>query len=281
MQRVGRIAELREVLAEARSGGARIGLVPTMGYLHEGHLTLVDAARAACDVVVLSIFVNPLQFGAGEDLERYPRDLERDAELAAARGVDLLFAPEADEMYPRGAAITRIAAPGIADRLCGAFRPGHFDGVLTVVAKLFNIVMPDTAVFGQKDLQQSVLIRRMVQDLDFPIRIEIAPIAREADGLAMSSRNAYLTPAERQAALALHRSLQAARQAFRTGASDPAEVTGTARAILTGASGVRVQYVEAVELQRLGTPDRLREGDAVAVAAFAGATRLIDNVLLD
>jgi pantoate--beta-alanine ligase len=277
---VGRIAEVRSTIAAARAGGARIGLVPTMGYLHEGHLCLVDAARAACDVVVLSIFVNPLQFGAGEDLERYPRDLDRDAELARSRGVHLLFAPGTDEVYPRGPNAVRVTAPGLSDRLCGAFRPGHFEGVLTVVVKLFGIVAPDVAVFGQKDLQQAVLIRRMVEDLDMPIRVEVAPVVREADGLAMSSRNIYLSPAQRQAARALSRSLSAAQEAFSGGTTDPTEVRAAARAILEGEPGVSVQYVEVVDTQTLDTPEGVRGGNAVAVAAFVGTTRLIDNHVL-
>jgi pantoate--beta-alanine ligase len=275
-----RIAPLRDALAELRAAGARIGFVPTMGSLHEGHLALCDVARATCDTVVMSIFVNPLQFGPGEDLDRYPRDLERDHELAAARAVDVLFAPGTAEMYPRGAPALRLVAPGMTERLCGAFRPGHFEGVLTVVAKLFNIIGPDVAVFGRKDLQQAALIRRMVADLDMPVRIEVAPIVREADGLAMSSRNVYLGPADRRAARSLSRSLYAAQAAFAAGERDPATLVAAAREILEAEPGVSVQYVELVDPETLDTPDRARAGDAVAVAAYAGATRLIDNHLL-
>lgn len=281
MKRVERIEALRAAVAVARAAGSRIGFVPTMGFLHEGHLALCDAARAECDVVIMSVFVNPLQFGPGEDLERYPRDLERDAGLAAGRGVDLLFTPPVEEMYPHGPGAIRVTAPSLSNRLCGAYRPGHFDGVLTVVAKLFGIVAPDVAVFGQKDLQQAVLIRRMVQELDMPVQVQVAPIVREADGLAMSSRNVYLSPDQRRAALALHRALLAAQAAFSTGATDPAALVAAAQEILDAESGVSPQYVEVVDTATLETPERVRAGDAVALAAFAGATRLIDNHVLE
>jgi pantoate--beta-alanine ligase len=277
---VAHIAELRRVLADARGRGARIGFVPTMGYLHEGHLTLCDVARQHTDCVVLSVFVNPLQFGNGEDLDRYPRAVERDAERAAGRGVDVFFAPDTAEMYPAGRPAVRIGAPLLADRLCGAYRPGHFEGVLTVVALLFNIVGPDVAVFGQKDLQQAVLIRRMVQDLAFPIDVRIAPIVREADGLAMSSRNVYLDAAQRTAARALGRALRAAQDAFSGGATDVAALRAAARSILDREAGVSVQYVELVDVATLDTPAHARPGDAIAVAAHVGSTRLIDNRLL-
>jgi pantoate--beta-alanine ligase len=281
LEQITGIAALRRELSARRAHGSSIAFVPTMGFLHEGHLALVDRARATCDVVVMSVFVNPLQFGAGEDLERYPRDLERDAALAESRGVDILFAPGGDEMYPSGPSLTRVVAPGLEDRLCGAFRPGHFEGVLTVVAKLFHIVQPDVAVFGQKDLQQSVLIRRMVQDLDMPLRVEIAPVVREADGLAMSSRNVYLSPEERTAALSLSRSLAAAQAAFAAGETGPEALAGAARLILAAEPGVSIQYVEVVDTATLHTPRQARRGDAVAVAAHAGATRLIDNHVLE
>lgn len=278
---VNEIAELRRILDEIREARGRIGFVPTMGYLHEGHLALCDEARRHADFLVLSVFVNPLQFGANEDLDRYPRDLARDAQLAMGRGVNLLFAPTGQQMYPDGDAAVRVTAPGLADRLCGRYRPGHFDGVLTVVAKLFNLVRPDVAVFGQKDLQQSVLIRRMVRDLDMPVEVVVAAIVREPDGLAMSSRNVYLSPAERAAALALHRSLRAAQDAFAAGEVDPARLVQRARAILEAESGVSIQYVEVVDPESLEAPREARRGDAVAVAAHLGATRLIDNHLLD
>jgi pantoate--beta-alanine ligase len=275
------IAELRQLLSRARAHRERIGFVPTMGYLHEGHLTLVDRARTAADVVVMSIFVNPLQFGPGEDLDRYPRDMERDTALAEQRGVSVLFSPDGPEMYPAGAQSTRITAPDLERVLCGRFRPGHFEGVLTVVAKLFNIVEPDVAVFGQKDLQQAVLVRRLVRDLDFDVHIDVAPIVREADGLALSSRNSYLSADGRRSALALRRSLDAAQDAFARGETTPARVIAAARAVLDAAPGVReVQYVDLVDAHTLESPATARAGDAIAIAAFVGRTRLIDNHLL-
>lgn len=277
---VDTIAELRRRLARIRSGGQRIALVPTMGYLHEGHLVLVDHARRHAEFVVLSIFVNPLQFGPGEDLDRYPRDLGRDTQLAEQRRVDLLFTPSALELYPEGAPKTQVSAPALSDRLCGWYRPGHFAGVLTVVAKLFNEARPDVAVFGQKDLQQSVLIRRMVRDLDFDIDIVIVPIVRDADGLALSSRNSFLDEAQRRAAGALSRALRAAQTAFTAGEDDPSRLLGVMRAVLAEAADVNVQYVELVDAATLDPPPRARPGDALAVAAYVGTTRLIDNHLL-
>lgn len=274
------VAELRSALAAARARGSRIGFVPTMGFLHDGHLALCNAARDRSDVLVLSIFVNPLQFGPGEDLARYPRDLVRDAKLARSSGVDVLFVPHVDEMYPDAEARVRVTAPGLTDRLCGAFRPGHFEGVLTVVAKLFNMVRPDLAVFGQKDLQQSVLVRRMVRDLDFDVDIYIAPIVRELDGLAMSSRNLYLSAAERAAATALSRALAAAQQAFTAGERLPASLCAVVRAVVANEPLVHLQYVELVNTDTLDTPPHAHSGDAIALAAFVGTTRLIDNHLL-
>lgn len=279
-------AEVREAVAAARAQltprdgqAARIAFVPTMGYLHEGHLALVDRAREVADYVVLSIFVNPLQFGAGEDLERYPRDAERDAALAAVRGVDLLFLPEVAEIYPRGQPAVQVVPLRLADRLCGATRPGHFQGVLTVVAKLFQIVSPDLAIFGQKDLQQAVLIRHMVEDLDIPVEIEMAPIVREQDGLALSSRNVYLSPEERTQALSLHRGLTAAAAAFRAGEQDGEVLRGEVRRALA-ASGVAAEYVELVDAATLEPLEVAVPGAALAVAARVGRTRLIDNVIL-
>jgi pantoate--beta-alanine ligase len=251
-----------------------------MGFLHDGHLSLCDVARQHADVVVLSIFVNPLQFGPGEDLDRYPRDLGRDVRLVQDRGVDIVFTPAADQVYPHGSAAVRVHAPGLDDRLCGRYRPGHFEGVLTVVAKLFNMVTPDIAVFGQKDLQQVSLVRRMTHDLDYPVVIVVAPIARAADGLALSSRNSYLDEDGRRAATALYRSLQAAQNAFAAGERDVTTLTGAARAVLDHDERVSAEYVELVDTDSLDTPKRAEPGHAIAVAAFVGATRLIDNHLL-
>jgi pantoate--beta-alanine ligase len=273
-------AELREHLAAPRLEGRRIGLVPTMGYLHEGHLSLLRAAREECDVVVMSLFVNPTQFGPGEDLDRYPRDEERDAALAAEAGVDLLYAPSPEEVYPDGFA-TRVEVEGLTEVLCGdpARRgPDHFRGVTTVVAKLFNVVQPAVAYFGQKDAQQAAVIRRMVRDLDFPLEIEVRPTVRDSDGLALSSRNAYLDPAERERALALPRALRLAAERARGGSLE--EGLAAARAELA-AAGVEPEYLEARDAESL-RPVASLNGRPVLVAAAAriGAARLIDNVLI-
>jgi pantoate--beta-alanine ligase len=280
MRVVSTKAEVRAAVAAVKAAGGTVGFVPTMGYLHEGHLRLVDQAREAAGWVMMSIFVNPLQFGPSEDLSRYPRDLERDLALAEARGVDLVFAPAAEEMYPEGEPrVSVVPDEEIAGRLCGASRPGHFRGVLTVVAKLFGIVQPDVAVFGQKDWQQATLIRRMADDLEMPVRIDVAPIVREADGLAMSSRNVYLSEDERERALALSRSLRRARELFEAGESDAAVLKA---ALLGGMSvpGVEPEYAEVVDPRTLGPVVRAVPGVVCAVAARVGRTRLIDNAVL-
>jgi pantoate--beta-alanine ligase len=279
VRRLESCAEVGDAVRAARRAGHRVGFVPTMGFLHEGHLSLVDRARALADRVVVSIFVNPLQFGPGEDLARYPRDLERDAALCEARGVDLLFTPSAEALYPAGEPVVRVVPGPLAERLCGAHRPGHFAGVLTVVAKLFHLVPADVAVFGQKDYQQALLIRRMVRDLDFPIAVDVAPTVREADGVAMSSRNAYLAPAERSRAAVLHQALAAALAAFGDGVRQPAALVGIAEELLVR-SAVRVQYLELVDGETLAPPAEAKAGDVLAVAAHVGPTRLIDNVIL-
>ncbi len=267
-------------VATERDAGRRIALVPTMGFLHEGHLSLVDRARSVADHVVLSIFVNPLQFGPGEDLDAYPRDLARDEDLAEARGVDLVFAPPTDEVYGEAEPAVQVVPTRMADRLCGAFRPGHFAGVLTVVSKLFNIVRPDVAVFGQKDFQQAVLIRAMTRDLDFPVSIEVAPIVREPDGLALSSRNEYLDAEERRRATGLYGALRAAADAFAAGERDAGTLRGLAEASLRETDGVDVQYVELVDPAELEPVEHAEPGSVLAVAAFVGETRLIDNMVL-
>lgn len=275
-------AELRDALAGARHEGRTIGLVPTMGFLHDGHVSLLDRARAECDVVVMSLFVNPAQFGPGEDFDRYPRDRGRDQQVAADAGVDLIYAPAIDEIYPRGFA-TAVEVGGLTEVLCGGAvsrGPEHFRGVTTVVAKLFNTVGPDAAYFGQKDAQQALVIRRMVADLDFPVRIEVCPTIREPDGLALSSRNAYLTPADRERAPALQRALLAAAAAAVPGATvEPA--LAQARAILADA-GVEPEYIEARDAERL-EPIETFNGRPVllALAARIGDTRLIDNVIIE
>ena len=272
-------AELREWMAAARGAGMRIGFVPTMGALHDGHLSLVRAARHECGLVVMSIFVNPLQFGEGEDLSRYPRDLARDRSLAADAGVDALFVPETGTLYPPGSE-TRVVPGPTADRWEGASRPGHFAGVLTVVAKLFNIVQPDAAYFGQKDWQQATLVRRMVRDLDFPIDLAVVPTVRDADGLALSSRNVYLSEPERAQALGLSAALDAAHDAFVAGERDAASLTARIETVLAMYQGLAVEYIAAVEPDTLAPVARVDARTIVALAARAGATRLIDNIVL-
>jgi pantoate--beta-alanine ligase len=273
-------AEVRRAVDEARAAGKAVAFVPTMGYLHEGHLTLVDRARERAGFVVMSIFVNPLQFGPTEDLARYPRDLPRDLAMAAARGVDLVFAPEVGEMYPDGEPrVSVVPDEEMAGRLCGASRPGHFRGVLTVVAKLFGIVRPDVAVFGQKDWQQATLIRRMTADLELGVEIDVAPIVREADGLALSSRNTYLSADERARALALSRALGRARALHAAGETDAETLR---RALWAGLSvdGVEPEYAEVVDGASLQPVTRAGAGTVLAVAARVGRTRLIDNARL-
>ncbi len=270
--------ELRATLAAERARGRSVGLVPTMGCLHEGHLSLLRAARAECDVVVMSLFVNPTQFGPGEDLDRYPRDERRDAELAEAAGADLIYAPPVEEVYPEGFATT-VEVGGLTEVLCGdpsRRGPGHFRGVTTVVAKLFNSVQPDVAYFGRKDAQQVAVIRRMVRDLDIPVRIEALPIVREADGLAMSSRNAYLSVEERERATALSRTLREVELAARAGSLAAGLEAG--RRVLAEA-GVELEYLEARDPESLEPATKLDGRPVlVALAARVGETRLIDNL---
>ncbi|HET8954026.1 MAG TPA: pantoate--beta-alanine ligase [Solirubrobacterales bacterium] len=274
--------ELRAALRDARRAGLTIGLVPTMGYLHEGHLSLIRAARAECDLVVMTLFVNPTQFGPNDDLDRYPRDEERDLQLAGEAGADLVFAPPVEEVYAADASTAvEVTGPltGVLDGDAGRRGPEHFRGVTTVVAKLFNLVGPDVAYFGQKDAQQAVVIRRMVRDLDFPVRIQVMPTVREADGLAMSSRNAYLEPSDRVRATALSRALAAAERGARSGSL--AEGLDAARAELA-AAGVEPEYLEARDAETLEPVERLGDRPVlVAVAARVGSARLIDNVLID
>ncbi|MEO5799057.1 MAG: pantoate--beta-alanine ligase [Gemmatimonadales bacterium] len=279
MEEFTTIAALRERLAHERRNGRRIGFVPTMGFLHDGHLALVDDIRAACDLVVMSIFVNPLQFGPNEDLSRYPRNIERDRGLAASRGVELLFVPTADEMYPPGAEI-RVVAGATASRWEGAHRPGHFDGVLTVVAKLFNIVQPDVAGFGQKDIEQVTLIGKMVRDLDVPLALRVLPTVREPDGLALSSRNVYLTPEARIEALSLSQSLRAVEARWRAGERDAETLRAVAAQIFAATRNVTPDYIALADPESLAPVVRAEPGTIVAVAARVGTTRLIDNVIL-
>jgi pantoate--beta-alanine ligase len=280
MRTLRTVAELRETLAPHRRAGRRIGLVPTMGAFHEGHLALMRRAREDAAVVVVSLFVNPTQFRPGEDLGAYPRDEAADAAQAAALGVDVLFAPPAEEIYPPGFS-TEVRVGGVTEPLEGATRGAdHFHGVTTVVTKLFNIVGPDVAYFGQKDAQQAAVIRKLVRDLDIPVRIEICPTVREGDGLAMSSRNRYLEGAHRDRAVALSRALRAAEDAVSGGERDAAEIVSRARAALAE-HGVEPEYLELVSTETLAPVDRVGDADVlVAVAARVGPARLIDNTIL-
>jgi len=280
MRTVSTIKEVREAVAAARRGGAQIGFVPTMGFLHEGHLRLVDDARRRSQFVVMSIFVNPLQFAPTEDLSRYPRDPDGDAAKAESRHVDLLFLPDTATMYPAGAA-TMVVPERLDRRWEGEVRPGHFAGVLTVVAKLFNIVQPDVAVFGQKDIQQATIVRAMVRDLDFPVEVVVGATAREPDGLALSSRNSYLSADQRTQARVLSRALGAVERAFGSGTRSAAELEQVGRAVLAAEPSARVDYLALVSPTTLEPVPEATTGTVVIVAARIGATRLIDNVILD
>jgi pantoate--beta-alanine ligase len=271
-------AEMRAHRRTRRQGG-RLGFVPTMGALHAGHLSLVRAAREQCDSVAVSIFVNPAQFAPHEDLDQYPRSLERDRELLEKEGVDLLFVPSTEEMYPPGSS-TWVQVEGLSDKLCGQSRPGHFRGVTTVVAKLFHIVQPDCAFFGQKDAAQLAIIRRMVRDLHMPVEIVACLIVREADGLAMSSRNTYLDLEQRRAAPALYRSLVRVQKDFGGGERNAARLIGAGKGTISAEPSVRLDYFEIVDPQTLDPLTEVDRPALAAVAAFVGTTRLIDNLAL-
>ncbi|SFV06302.1 pantoate--beta-alanine ligase [Alicyclobacillus macrosporangiidus] len=279
MRRIDSIVELRGVIRAAKQSGKTVGFVPTMGYLHEGHLSLVDAARRDNDLVVVSIFVNPLQFGPNEDLDRYPRDLDRDSSLLEQRGCDVLFAPSVEEMYPRPME-TMVEVTDLGRRLCGKTRLTHFRGVATVVSKLFHIVTPDRAYFGRKDGQQVAVIRRMVQDLNFPVEIVDVPTVREPDGLAMSSRNLYLTPEERPHATVLYRALQHAKERILAGERDGRTLANFVGEIVASEPMVKLDYAETVYLDDLKPADVLEGRVMIAVAAYVGKARLIDNLQL-
>lgn len=277
---VDRIATLRATLDAARRADRTVGFVPTMGALHAGHLSLVQAARAAHDVVVVSVFVNPLQFNNPADLKRYPRDLAADAALADAAAVDVLFAPSGAEMYPAGAPVTTVSVGQLTDRLCGASRLGHFDGVATVVAKLFAIASPCTAYFGKKDFQQLAVVTRLARDLNLPVEVVGCPLVREPDGLAMSSRNVHLDTAPRRAATILYRGLVTGAKAVMGGERDPAALRRLVANLITSDDAVRLEYAEVLDAVELTPLESLRGDVLVAVAAHVGATRLIDNVTI-
>ncbi|HZR27361.1 MAG TPA: pantoate--beta-alanine ligase [Terriglobales bacterium] len=279
MKIVHSIEEMRSRCRAAKTDEQRLGFVPTMGALHAGHLALVRAARAQCKTVAVSIFVNPTQFGPNEDFAKYPRTLERDQKLLEAEGVSLLFVPTVDEMYPPGAS-TFVTVEGLSDKLCGRTRLGHFRGVATVVSKLFHIIEPDIAYFGQKDAAQAAILRKMVRDLAFNIEIVVVPTVREADGLAMSSRNAYLNAIERKQALVLYRALCRVQTLADRGERDAGKLAEAAKEVLRDEPAVRLDYIEIVDQQTLDPVADISKGALVAVAAFVGSARLIDNIVL-
>jgi pantoate--beta-alanine ligase len=279
MKHVQSVDEMKAVCREITRQGRTLGLVPTMGALHEGHASLVRASKAQCQATAVSIFVNPLQFGPTEDLDKYPRAMERDSQLLQELGVDVLYAPTVSEMYPAGAT-TYVEVSGISDRLDGGSRPGHFRGVATVVAKLFEIVRPDRAFFGQKDAAQVAVLRRMVRALDMDVELVVCPIVREKDGLAMSSRNAYLSPTERKQALVLNRSLMRVQHVADAGERDLAKLIEAGKSVLAEEPAARLDYFAIVDPDTLEPVNDIARGALVAVAAYVGKTRLIDNLLL-
>lgn len=279
MRIADRIVEIRSAVQRARRNGSTVGLVPTMGALHAGHVSLIERAAAVDDFVVVSVFVNPTQFGPAEDFDAYPRRLQEDASIAAEHGAHLVFAPTVEEMYPAGAS-TFVEVEGLTANLCGAFRPGHFRGVTTVVSKLFNIVAPDRAYFGEKDYQQMLVIRKMVRDMHMPVEVVACPTVREADGLAMSSRNSYLSAEQRAAAPALRRGLVAGEQVVKQGGTGSEAVQAVIAQIATEPI-LKVQYVEAVDPETLARPDHSGPPMLLAAAVFAGDTRLIDNIVVE
>ncbi len=279
MRLVRTICELRKVLSEVRSEGKSIGFFPTMGALHEGHLSLMRAARKETDFLVISIFVNPNQFGPSEDFAEYPRDLEGALEEAEEVGVDLVFAPSTDEMYPAGFA-TYVLQERLTDRMCGLSRPGFFRGVTTVVAKLFNLVGPCVAYFGQKDYQQSVVVKQMVRDLNMEVEIRVLPTVREADGLAMSSRNKYLKPTERQEALCLYKALNEAKALVAAGESKSEKIIEKMKEIVARAPSAKIDYIVVADPENLEDIETFKGRTLVALAVWIGKTRLIDNILI-
>lgn len=274
------IPELQEYVNSWKTQNLRIGLVPSMGYLHEGHLSLVDRIKKHSDRIIVSIFVNPSQFGPGEDLDRYPRDFERDESLLAARGVDVIFYPNTNEVYPEGYR-THVVVEGLGKVLCGRSRPTHFRGVATIVAKLFQISKCNDAAFGQKDYQQALIIQRMVKDLNFDVEVIVCPIVRESDGLALSSRNAYLSPEEREQAVCLYRALTAAQELFISGEADADRLRKQMQDKISAASGVLIDYLEVVDAMTLESLKRVDRRTLLAGAIWVGKTRLIDNIIIE
>jgi pantoate--beta-alanine ligase len=279
MKSVATIDEMRHVVAGARAKGKSISFVPTMGALHDGHLSLIDEAKRVADTVVMSVFVNPLQFGPSEDFDRYPRTLDDDAKMASKRGVDFLFTPTREDMYPEHAPVVFVHPGTVGKEWEGAVRPHHFEGVLTVVAKLFHIVMPDVAVFGQKDLQQAAVVKAMVRDLNFPVGILVAPTVRDPDGLAMSSRNRYLSPKERELGLILSKALFAMRDAFARGERRASALEAIGWRMLERVVGLTPRYLAAVNADTFQRVNNVHHGDAAVGAVRVGETRLIDNII--
>lgn len=279
MKLIDSIPRMSTLVKMLKKEGKSIGLVPTMGYLHEGHISMARAAKKHTDVVVLSVFVNPLQFGPNEDYKRYPRDIKHDEELATSGGVDIMFCPSAEEMYPDGY-VTHVTVDSLTNLLCGASRPGHFQGVTTVVNKLFNIVKPNVGYFGQKDAQQVAVIRKMVRDLNMDIEIKAMPIIRERDGLAMSSRNVYLSEPERKEALVLHQALEKAAALAKLGERDAKRIVRVAKDLIAQKSLVRIDYISIVDTKDLRDVSVVSEEALIALAAFVGKTRLIDNIII-
>ncbi len=280
MEIIYNIPLMQKKADQLRAKGKKIGFVPTMGFFHEGHLELMRVARKNADVVVVSIFVNPIQFGPSEDYSRYPRDIERDKKKAQEVGVDILFIPSVEEMYPEGFQ-TKVRVEKLTQHLCGLFRPGHFDGVTTVVTKLFNIVKPHIAVFGEKDYQQLLVIKRMVKDLNMDIHIIGVPTVREADGLAMSSRNTYLTPEERKSALCLKKSIDLAKEMVEKGETDASVIKKKVEELISSYPFTKIQYVSICDPETLEEVSQIKDKALIAMAVFVGNARLIDNAILE
>lgn len=280
MRVVTTIKSLRQIISKARSKGKRVGFVPTMGYFHDGHVSLMRQSKKENDLSVVSIFVNPKQFGPKEDLKNYPRDRKRDEQLAKQVDVDIIFYPSVDEMYPTGY-LTSVEVEVLSDQLCGATRPGHFKGVATVVAKLMNIVSPDVMYLGQKDAQQAVIIKKMVDDLNFPVKVKVMPTVREKDGLAMSSRNSYLTAEERREATVLYRSLQEAKRQIQAGERSAARIIQLIQKEIKKYSLAKVDYIQCVDAENLNSVGKISGKTLIALAVYFGRARLIDNVILD
>ncbi len=279
MKVISDVGKMRAYVKKIKQEGETIGFVPTMGHLHEGHLSLMREAGKNEDVVIISIFVNPTQFRPGEDYERYPRDMERDKRLAGEVGVDLIFAPTVDQMYPEGCA-SYVEVEKVTEQLCGRFRPGHFRGVTTICCKLFNIVEPDVAYFGQKDAQQAIVIKRMVRDLNKDLKIKVLPIVREKDGLAMSSRNTYLSPKERKDALCLYESLEEAERMIKSGETDAEKIIRRMRQIIAPKTS-RIDYISIVDTQELKEVKKISGEVLIALAVWIEKTRLIDNIMIN